>query len=782
MWSNYIKIAFRNLIRYKGFSIINILGLSIGMACSILIFLWIQFELSYDKYNEKSENIYRLVQTQYYATGPLTTTCMPGPISDDIRADIPEVVNSFMFYWQSMFCSYEDKILEESVCLADPQIWEMLNFKFLQGDPLHVFDDLNSIVITEEMARKYFGDEDPIGKVLTMNQEHHFKVTGVIEKPPANSSFKIKSCIPFKYMENLGHNLDRYGWNSYYVYIQLHDEANYTDVNTKIKNYIIEKKDDPDDESSIDLFLFPFEKMHLHSYRGEGGNIQYIYIFSAVAIFILLIACINFMNLSTARSSRRSREIGIRKTVGAYRLQIMHQFFGESMLMTLIAFVLAIVLIYLVLPSFNVFVETELRLDLLDPWNILGLILILVFVGFFAGSYPALYLSRFRPIGVLRETMSKGRGGKLFRRALVIFQFSLSIILIICTMIIFNQMDYIQNKELGIDKEHVFYHYMSGGSADKYEAMKAELLQDPNILHVSRGNTLPFWIGSNSGGFDWEGSEGNNDILIGFTFIDFNYEKVMGLSLKSGRFYDEQFTTDTAKIVINEKLAGFISDEEVVGKWLSWGEEHIEIIGVVENFHHLPMHHEIDPLVMILSPEQGRYLYARYNPQNKDASEERLQQVWEKFNPNYPFDPQLLNQTYDNTFSDEKKLGEIFRIFTLLAIFISCLGLFGMAAYIAEQRTREISIRKVFGAEMPTLVYIMTRDFMRWIIIANIIAWPIAWYAMKRWLENYIYHTKISIWFFVIAALVSIFIAVLTVALHAIRTARRNPATVLSTE
>ncbi|MEA3479363.1 MAG: ABC transporter permease [Bacteroidota bacterium] len=783
MWGNYIKTAFRNLIRYKGFSFINILGLSIGMACSMLIFLWVQFELSYDKFNDKSDKLYRLVQTQYYATGPLTTTCMPGPIATDIREEVPEIENSFMFYWVSLLCSYEDKILDESVCMADPQIFEMLDFNFLLGDPLHVFDDLNSIVITDEMARKYFGEEDPVGKVLTMNHEHHFKVTGVIEKPPTNSSFKIEFCIPFKYIENLGYTINRYGWNSYYVYVQLHPQANYQDLNTKIKDFILDKSEDPEEnDSKIDLFLFPFEKIHLHSVRGEGGNIQYVYIFSAVGVFILLIACINFMSLSTARSSRRSREIGIRKTVGATRVQVMHQFFGESMLLTIIAFILAIGIIYFVLPTFNTSAETELSMNLLNPWNILGLGFILVFVGLLSGSYPALYLSRFHPAGVFRGNKGKGKGGKYFRRSLVIFQFSLSIILIICTMIIFKQMNFIQNKKLGIDKDHVVYQYMRGASSEKYESIKGELLQNPNISFVSRGNSLPFWIGSNSGGFDWEDSEGNNDILIGFTFVDFNYEKTMGLKLKSGRFYDDQYSTDTTKVVINEKLAGFITDEEAVGKWLSWGEDHIEIIGVVEDFHHLPMHHEIDPLVLILNPERGNYLFARINPQNMDAGIGHLQHVWEKFNPNYPFDLKFLDQSYDETYRDEKKLGEIFRFFTLLAIFISCLGLFGLAAYMAEQRTREISIRKVFGADMPILVYIMTKDFIHWVLIANIIAWPVAWYAMKSWLENYIYHTRISFWFFVIAALISILIAVFTVSLHAIRTAHRNPADTMKYE
>ncbi|MBN3035379.1 MAG: ABC transporter permease [Bacteroidales bacterium] len=783
MWSNYLRSALRNLIRYKGFSLINILGLSIGMACSILIFLWVQYELSWDKFNSKSDHLYRLVQTQYYSTGPLTTACMPGPISDDIRNEVPGIVNSFMFYWYSMFCSYEDKILEETVCLADPQIFEMLDFNFIRGDSLHVFGDMLSIVITDEMARKYFGDADPMGKVLTLNREHHFKVTGVIEKPPPNSSFPISCCIPFKYVENLGMTIDRYGWNSYYVYVQLHDEAKVEEVNARIRDFIINKQENREErKGTVVLFLFPFEKMHLYSYRGDSGDIQYIYIFSGVGLFILLIACINFMNLSTARSSRRSREIGIRKTVGANRKQIMQQFMSESVLMTFIAFVLALIIVFAVLPGMNVFLETELSMNLLNPVTASALILILVFVGLFAGSYPAMYLSRFQPVGVLKEQMVKGRGGKYFRRTLVIFQFALSIILIICTMVIFNQMGYIQNKDLGLDRENVVYQYMRGSSEDKYESIKAELLQYPGITAVSRGRDLPFRMGSNSGGFDWEGSEGNNDVLIGFTTVDFNWDQVMGIKLSDGRFYDKRFATDTTRIVINEKLAGFISGEGAVGKWLTWGEGKREIIGVVRDFNHLPVKHEIDPLVMVLDPESGGYLFVRFNPQNREESIAHFRQVWEKFNPDYPFDLKYLDQTYDEVYRDEEKLMKIFRIFTLLSIFISCLGLFGMAAYMAEQRTREISIRKVFGASTSVLAFIMTRDFLRWIIIANLLAWPIAWYAMKRWLENYVYHTDLSARFFIFGALASIIISLATVIMHALRTARKNPAVVLGAE
>jgi len=389
MWKNYLVTAFRNLIRYKGFSIINILGLAIGMAVSILIFLWIQHELSYDKFHEKSDNIYRLVQTQTYSSGPLTTTCMPGPISDDIREEVPEIVNSFMFYRLGGIFSYEELTIDETFYTADPQIFEMLDFNFIKGNPEHLFDDLNSIVMTTEMAEKYFGDEDPIGKVITINQENDFKVTGVFEKLPANSSFQMDFCIPFKFIENIGFTIDRYGWNSYYVYVELHEETDYEEVNAKINDFLLIKSSDQDTtgqyDSEIDLYLFPFEKMHLHSVRGSGGDIQYVYIFAAVALFIIIIACINFMNLATARSARRSREIGIRKTVGATRPEIVRQFFGESLVMTLIAFIIAIILVIVVLPQFNLFAETELKLNLLDGTILIGLISILVIAGLLAG-------------------------------------------------------------------------------------------------------------------------------------------------------------------------------------------------------------------------------------------------------------------------------------------------------------------------------------------------------------------------------------------------------------
>jgi len=775
--------ALRNFIRQKGFSFINILGLSTGIACSILIFLWVSSEIGYNRFNSKSDRLYRLVQTQQYTTGPLTTPCMPGPIAEDIREEIPEILNTFMYYWMGGIIRYDDKVFEERILLSDPQIFEMIDFEYLAGDPSHYFDDFNSVVLSDEMARKYFGEEDPLGKVLSLNNEYQFKVSGVVKKHPANSSFRFGLCIPFEHVEKMGYTIDRYGWNTYYVYAELHENADYREVNEKIKDFISIKNEVPLEESTVTLFLFPFEKVHLFSFDGKGGDIQYVYIFSVVGLLILIIACINYMNLSTARSSRRSREIGIRKTIGATRSQVMGQFFGESLLMTVIGFLLALVIVYFVLPSFNAFIDAELHFSIQDPVNLLALIAILVFVGFLAGSYPALFLSRFRPAGVLKGKALRGKGGKIFRRALVVFQFSLSIILIICTMIIFRQMNYMQDTDTGFDREHVVFMEMNGSINSNYKPMKTDLLQNTNILSVTRGNSLPFWMGSNSGGIAWEGKNPDDDVLVGFTFVDYNYLETMGLELKEGRFYDAQFSTDTVKIVINEKFAGIISDREVLGKWVSWGPDNrYEVIGVVKDFHHLPMEYEISPMIMVLNPDHGNYLYARINMQNRDAAIEQMEATWKKFNPDFPVEVKFLDVEYNNTFRNEKKMGSIFRLFTLLAILISCLGLFGLAAYMAEQRTREISVRKVFGANTSLLMYLMTRDFLRWVLIANIIAWPVAWYAMKNWLENYVYHTEISVWYFILAAVLSILISLVTVSLHALRTASRNPAETLRYE
>jgi ABC-type antimicrobial peptide transport system permease subunit len=781
MFRNYILIAFRNLSRQKGFSVINIIGLGVGMACFILILLWVRHEISYDRFNEKADRLYRLVQTQHYTSGPLTTTCMPGPIAADVRKDIPEIINSFMYYVVKGVVNHKDKFFREDIRLADPELFSMFTFTFLKGDPKHVFDDLNSMVITDQMATKYFGNEDPVGKVIKVNSEHSFKVTGVIKETPANSSFRFDFCIPFEYIKKFGFTVDKYGWNTYYCYVELAPGSDYKVVNEKIRNYIILKSansDDPADDHSnsvIDLFLFPLTKIHLYSVDGIGGDIKYVYIFSVIALFILVIACINFMNLSTARAARRSREIGLRKTAGAGRQQIIIQFIGESMLITVVAFAVSILLVYYFLPGFNQLSDKSLTIEWKNMSFATILIGIVIFVGVLAGSYPAFYLSSLNPINALRKLPGKGKGGSNFRRILVVFQFTLSVIMIICTIVVYKQLAYIRDKKTGMDRDNIVCLTMQGKSVDKYEMLKNEFLQNPNVISITRANSLPFEIGSNSGGFDWEGRNTKDEVLIGFEFSDFSYTQTFGMKMVSGRDFNSSFNTDSASVLINQKTASLMGIEDPIGKWMSWGGTKFDIIGVVEDFHFLDMTSEISPLAIFYAPKYCNILFAKVSGNNPDQTLDYLRGTWEKYNPGFPFEYKYLNDSYQHLYRSEEKLSKIFRYFSILTILISCLGLFGLAAYMAEQRTKEVGIRKVLGANFYNIFRTLSGEFLKWVIIANFIAWPLAYYAMNRWLVGYAYHTNLSVWIFLLTALISILIAMITVSYQAIRTAQQHP-------
>ncbi len=781
MFRNYFISAFRNLIRQKGFSIINISGLAIGMAIAILIYIWVQHELSYDKFNTKYDRLFRLVQTQHYASGPLTTTCMPGPIAKDIKDEIPEIANSFMFYSRTMTVSYAERVFTEDIQLADPELFEMFDFEFLEGNPKHVFDELKSIVITDKIAKKLFEDEDPMGKLVTFNHDLEFKVTGIIKETPENSSFRFDICFPFKNLEEMGYSLNQYGSNSYYVYVELNKNINYQDVNQKINTFIEDKTREQvlasgaeSYDSDIDLFLFPLEKIHLYSYRENRGDIQFIYIFSAIAIFIMLIACINFMNLATARSAKRAKEISIRKSVGADRKNLIRQFLGESLLISFCAMILAIALVYLLLPWFNILVEKELIFDLTSTNLWLLLIGTMIAIGIIAGSYPAFYLSAFNPVKAMRNGINKGKGNFYFRRALVVFQFFLSVALIICTIVVKRQLNYLYNNKLGMDLNEVSWFTLRGNAFDKYEVLKNDFLNNPNVLNVSRANSIPFYIGSNSGGIEWEGKDTEDDIIVGFTFADEDYVETMGMQMADGRFFSGNIQSDTAAVVINETAAKAFGMESPVGKWLTWGDEdRYHIIGVIKDFHHLPMQQGIDPLTMYYVPERCRYMLVKTS--NYSQSKEELQSTWEANAQGFPYEPKLLKEVYESVYTDEAKLIQIIGYFAILAILISCLGLFALSTYMAEQRTKEIGIRKILGAKTSGIVSLISREFVKWVIVANVLAWPIAWYAMKNWLDGYVYHTSISADIFGITLLISLAIAFVTITYQSISTAIKKP-------
>jgi predicted permease len=783
MIKNFFLSTLRNIMRYKGYSFINIAGLAIGMACSILIMVWVAHELSYDKFNEKSDKLYRLVQTQYYSTGPLTTTCMPGLIAKDLKEQYPEIEDAFMFYYiPGAVLSYGEKKFNEDIRMADPGLFRMFDFDFISGNPATAFDDLHSIVITSEMAEKYFPGEDPVGKLLRMNDEFNFKVTAVIEDISENSTFRFDFCIPFLFLEDLGRDLNRYGWNSYYSYIQLADGVTKEATENKIIKHIQDQSEE-EDESNVDLWLHPLTKMHLYAVRG-GGPIQQVYILSIIAVFILLIACINFMNLSTARSSKRAREIGMRKVVGASRGEIIFQFLTDSLLLTFIAMIFSALLVVLILPAFNNLADSELSFNLLDPVNVLILLGVGLATGLLAGSYPAIFLSSFNPISVLKISNSGSKGSVLFRKILVVFQFSLSVILIIATIVIIRQQHFMQQKDLGIQTENVIYIDMGGNVKENYHAMKTELMREPSIVGVTRANTLPFRIGSNTGGFEWQDRDVDNDVLIGFSFAGYDYDDVLELEFKEGRYYSQEFATDTSNgIVVNESTVKIMNMKDPVGKWLELGDNRWHIIGVMSDFHFLPLTYEISPLVLVYAePENTETMMIRIAGNNPKETIANIEEVWNRMNPAFPFSCEFLDKKYQELYESESRLAEIFKYFAFLAIFISCLGLLGLASFMAEQRTKEIGIRKTFGASIPAIVMLLTKDFTRLVIIANVIAIPLAWYFLGEWLNNYSYSTRLSADIFIIAFVLSMLIALLTISYQAIKAALMNPVEAIRTE
>jgi ABC-type antimicrobial peptide transport system permease subunit len=770
-------------MRYKGYSLINITGLAIGMACSILIMVWVMHELSYDRYNGKSDRIYRLVQTQYYGSGPLTTTCMPGPIAADLVDQYPEIEDGFMFYYlPGAVVSHEDKKFNEDIRLAGPGIFRMFDFEFISGDPATALSDLHSVVLTREMAEKYFPGGDAMGQVLRLNDEYNFKVTGVVENIPDNSSLPFDFCIPFEFLEELGQDLGRYGWNSYYSYILLGEGVAEATVEEKIIKHI-EDQGGEESDSHIDLWLHPLTKIHLYDVRG-GGLIEQVYIFCAIAVFILLIACINFMNLATARSSRRAREIAMRKVVGATRRTVVTQFMLDSLLMSMISVILSAIIVIAVMPGFNKLADKTLAFSLFDPNNLMLLLGVGLITGLLAGSYPALFLSSFSPLRVLRMSNAGSKGSALFRKVLVVFQFSLSVILIIATIVIVRQQSYMQQKDLGISMDNVIYVKMEGNTKDNYMSMKAELLRDPSVVAVTRAQTLPFWMGSNGGGYDWQDRDVDNDVLVGFGFAGYDYDKVLGMEFLEGRYYDRNYATDTSNgIVINESMLRMMNMSDPIGKWIQNGDTRWNIIGVIKDFNFLPLTYDISPLIIYHVPINWTgTMMIRIGGNDPEAVIAHVEEVWNGFNPAFPFNYGFLDKEYEQLYDSEQRLGTIFRYFAFLAIFISCLGLLGLASFMAEQRTREIGIRKTLGASAGSIIMLMSKEFARLVIIANIIAIPVAWYFLKDWLDHYAFKTSLAADVFIYAFLLSVIIAWLTVSYQAVKAALMNPVKAIKCE
>jgi len=785
MFKNYLKITWRNLVRQKANSFINITGLAIGMTCSMLILMWVQHELSYDAFHENADDIYRVVENQYYAGGqvfPVAVT--PSPLAPALKTQFPEIIRSTRFNFNSLTIKKDDKIFTEGVAFADPDILEIFTMPFVKGNAATALSEPHSIVLTEEAAAKYFGANEPMGQILRINDRDDFLVTGVIKNIPDNAHLKYDLLAPFIYLQELGSSMESWRSNWCYTYVLLQKNMPPQAVDKKIIDLI--KRNHA--KSTTEIYLQPLTEIHLYSSGkyaadiGGHGDIQYVRMFSVIALFVLLIACINFMNLATARSEKRAKEVGLRKVVGAQRHQLINQFFSEAIILSLLAFIAALALTETLLPIFNDLSGKTLSLGRLESSLILGFFAIALLCGITSGSYPAFYLSSFTPIKTLKSHRSASAGGSLFRKMLVVFQFALSVIMIIGTLVVSQQMNYIRNKNLGLEKENLGYFWMAGEVRGKHEVAKQELLKNPNIVSISCMSQLPTYVASSSSGWRWEGKDPADEVLMHFLSVDEDYVKTFKMEMAAGRFFSRAFSADSQAVVINETALATMGLQAPIGKQLALGADEFTIIGVVKDFHFKPIQTKIEPLVMMMEPEQYFAMMMRMRPENITATVEFIERTHKQFNADTPFYFNFLDQDYDNLYRTEQRVGKLSSYAALIAILIASLGLYGLASYMAEQRTKEIGIRKVLGASVPALFLLLSKNFVMLAGIANLIAWPVAYFVMSGWLQNYAYRISLHAAIFFAAAVLAMVIVLVTVSYQAIKAALANPVEALRYE
>ncbi len=801
MFNNYLKIALRNIKKHKIYSFINITGLATGLACSILIFLWVSNELSYDRFHTNFNEIYRAdLYGGVFGDGYDGSQYPLGPESKKI---IPEIKN-YVRFWEfkrSVFKYGNNAFYESKGVYSDPSVFDLFSFSLISGNPETALADKNSIVINEAIAEKYFRDEEPVGKTLEIDSKL-YTVTGVLKTFPANSHIKFDFIIPFAVVEAEYANV----WfnRTFCTYFQLNKNTGKAEVTEKI-NSIFKEHSLRSYERGIRFRLEPLSKIHLFTQSRRGwtdiADAKYVYVFSAVAVFILLIACINFMNLSTARSSIRAKEVGLRKTVGANRKQLIRQFFSESFLLTVLSSVIALILVTAALPFFNTQFEKQLSVDFFDYKIFLGILGVIIVTGLASGSYPALYLSSFRPAGILKNRSKSGAGSSRFRKILVVTQFFLSIVLLIGTAVIYKQMDYIRKKDLGFNMGNTIILPNSEKIGKQYSVIKNALLQDPDVAEVTAQNysfsKIQFW----SNNLEWEGMTKNSERDMIWTSVDFGYFEMFGISMLDGRAFSGNKVSDKkSAFIVNEAAVKQMELESPVGKrfvFKAFGKNDIRngtIIGVIKDIHLKSLYEKIQPHLFLVMNDfswwtstgkiiiKFRETDSSIGENNMAAVIGRIKQIWEKFEPSVPFEYQFLEEAYDNFYGKEKRTGMVINFFTFLAVLISCLGLFGLASFMVELRIKEIGIRKVLGASSAGLVYIISKEFFILVAAANIFAWPAGFYIMNLWLGEFAYRVDIGFLPLLLSGFAAVVIALATVSFQAFKAAGSNPSNCLRHE
>jgi putative ABC transport system permease protein len=784
MFSKYFSIAFRHLRKNKGYGVLNIAGLATGIVCAALICLWVEAELTYNHDIPGYKQLYLVRENQTHDGKVATYMATPGPMGKVLTHDIPGIVNAARVSGNSRdLFSLREKTMNIDGHYADASLISMLGLQFVNGNPATVFQQLHSVVISEKMAADFFGKADPVGKTLKVNNGDDYMITGVFKALPENGTFQFQWLAPFE-IEEAGQDwLKRWDANGVRTYVQLSPTADVAAINRQLKGYLHTKAD-----VTTECFLQAMDDWKLYNNyvdgKQVGGSIQYIHLFSAIAFIILLIACINFMNLATANSEKRGREVGVRKVMGAGQGGLVWQFMIESVVMAFISVGLAVVVLLLVLPFFNAAVGKQLSLDLLKPLHLGALLCIGLVTGLVAGSYPALYLSSFNPVGALKKGNGKADGlTRFIRRGLVVTQFSVSIVLIISTIIVYQQIHHVKSRNLGFEKDRLVSVELQGQLRDHFDAVSNDLQQTGMVTSAALSQSPMLSIWYNADGYTWQGMDPAKNLLITYDGVSPQYIKTMNIQLLEGRDFYPDANADSGNVIINQSLAKQMGKEGRVGGIIRKSGVDYRIVGIIGDFLYNNMYGNSTPFLMYSGINYTNFISVRIKPE-ADISKAlaQIEKIFSRYNPGYPFEYSFTDGEFTKLFKEEALTGRLAGIFAGIAIFISCLGLFGLAAYTAERRTKEIGIRKVMGASVVGLSGLLSREFMKLVALSCLLAFPAAWWLMNNWLSEYAYRITISWWIFVIAGLLAMLIALVTVSYQAVRAALMNPVKSLRAE
>ena len=788
MLKNYLLVALRNLRNNKAFSLINILGLALGMTCSMLIMLWVSDEKNKDGFHKNKERIYSIYERQYYDNKVEAFHGTPGVLPDEVKKVLPEIQYSSGMAWiEERTFQFGDKMMKMQGNHAGEDFFRMFSYRLIEGRAESALNTPDKIAISRKMAENFFGSpKAAIDKVIRFENRTDLKVSAVYENISPASSEKFDFLRSWKAYLKENQWATDWGNNGPRTYIMLRADANPAQVERKLTKFLDKYNKDQDAAFRIELGIQRADQMYLYSNfengKISGGRIEYVRLFTAVAIFILLIACINFMNLTTARSVKRAKEIGVRKVVGAMRGVLMRQFVGEAILLSFLALIGAFVAVTLLLPAFNELTRKAIQLPFNQPGFWIGVAALATLTGLVSGSYPAFFLSSFNPIGVLKGTYKFSSGAVWFRKGLVVFQFVLSTVLIIGTIVISRQVDYAQTKNLGYDRENLIYVQLEGELADKFDLFKELASKKAGIQSISRITQAPTQISNGTGGVEWEGKDPAVKPMFTQAGVGYDFLKTMKIELQSGRDFSKDFATDSVAYIINEAALAKIGYTDPLGKPLSFWERPGKIIGIVKNFHFNSLHEPIAPLILRFEKNIWGAALIRTQPGKTKQALSSLEGVCKQLNPKFPFTYQFSDEEYQKLYMSEQVISKLAKSFAFLAIFISCLGLLGLAMFTAEQRTKEIGIRKVLGASITSVFTLLSREFIFLVSIAFMIASPLAWWLMNNWLQDFAYRIDVSWWIFLVAGLLALVIALITVSFQAIKAALANPVKSLRTE